>query len=273
MRAQFQHDGRVTSYLDVVGAGPVAPPRTLVLLHAFPLAAAMWQPQLAAVPAGWRFLAPDLRGFGQSSPGDTSAPASIDDYAQDVIALLDDLGLDRVVVAGLSMGGYGAFALFRLAPGRVRGLVLADTRAEADGETARASRDAMLDTLADGGAAAVFERMRPGLLGATTRASRRELVERVQQLALAQPVDGIRRAIQRLKSRPDSTPLLARIACPTLIVVGGEDQITGVDDARRLRQQIPGAELAVVNQAGHLSNLEQPGRFNATLARFLVARF
>jgi 3-oxoadipate enol-lactonase len=273
MRAHFQHDGRIISYLDVAGAGPAAPLRTLVLLHAFPLSAEMWRPQLAAAAPGWRFIAPDLRGFGQSSAGDPSSPASIRDYAQDVVALLDHLELDRVVAAGLSMGGYVAFAMLRQAPERVGGLVLADTRSEADDEAARRSRDALADTLALGGAAAVFDRMRQGLLGATTWASRQDVAERVRELALAQPADGIRLGIQRLKSRPDSTPLLARIACPTLVVVGEEDQITDVDAVRKMHGQIPGAGLAEISRAGHLSNLEQPGEFNAALARFLAARF
>ena len=171
-----------------------------MLLHAFPLAADIWQRQLGAVPAGWRFVAPDLRGFGESSPGEASAPSSIDDCAEDVIALLDHLGLDRAVIAGLSMGGYAAFAVLRTAPARVCGLVLADTRAEADSESARASRDARLDTLARGGASAVFERMRPGLLGATTRASRPDVVDLVRQMALSQPEDGIRRGILSLRA-------------------------------------------------------------------------
>lgn len=272
MRAQFHHDRRVISYLDV--SGPCSsPPQVLVLLHAFPLAAEMWQPQLAAVPAGWRFVAPDLRGFGQSTPGDTSLPASIDEDAADVVALLDRLGLDRAVIGGLSMGGYAAFAVWRRAGERLSGLVLADTRAEADSEAARASRDAMVETLAHGGAAAVFERMQSGLLGATTRSSRPGVVKLVRDLALAQPADGIRLGIERLKSRPDSTPLLADIKCPVIIVVGDEDQITDVDTARQMHARIPGAELAVVGLAGHLSNLEQPDRFNAVLARFLAARF
>jgi len=273
MRARFDHDGRTISYLDVAGTAEATPSRSLVLLHAFPLAAEMWQPQLAAVPAGWRFIAPDLRGFGQSAAGDAAAPASIDDYAQDVVALLDSLGVDRAVVGGLSMGGYGAFAVLRQAPERVAGLVLADTRSEPDGETARASRDTMAAVLASGGAAAVYERMQPGLLGATTRASAPDVVERVRELALGQPVDGILRGIQSLKFRPDSTPTLAGIACPTLVIVGDEDQITTVDSARQMHGQIPGAELAVISRAGHLSNLERPREFNAVLARFLAARF
>lgn len=273
MRADFRHGDRVISFLDVSGPGPAAPARALVLLHAFPLAAEMWRPQLDAVPAGWRFVAPDLGGFGQSAIGDDSVPASMDGHARDVVALLDHLGVDRAVIAGLSMGGYVAFALLRLAPERVAGLVLADTRAEADDDAARTSRDRMAETLERGGPAAVFERMLPGLLGATTQTTRPEIVQQVRALAVAQPVDGIHGGIQSLKSRPDSTPLLAGIACPTLVIVGNEDQITGKDVARRLHVRIPGAELAVIEGAGHLSNLEQPGEFNQTLARFLAARF
>jgi 3-oxoadipate enol-lactonase len=258
-----------TSYLDAAGPGPVAPEGTLILLHAFPLAAEMWRSQLEAVPPGWRLIAPDLRGFGQSPVGDPTLPATMEDHARDVVALLDHLRLDRVVVGGLSMGGYVAFALLRLAPERVAGLVLADTRPEADDEAARVSRDGMADALARGGAAVVFDRMLPGLLGATTRASRPDVIRRVQELVLAQSAEGILRAIHSLKSRPDSTPLLAGIACPTLLVVGAEDQITDVASVRRMRARIPGAELAVIEKAGHLSNLEQPEAFSAVLAPYL----
>jgi 3-oxoadipate enol-lactonase len=269
MRATFRYDGRTISYLDVVGTGPAAPAQALVLLHAFPLAAAMWEPQLAAVPSGWRFIAPDLRGFGRSSPGGASPVCSTGEYAADVVALLDHLGLGRVFVGGLSMGGYVAFALLRQAPARICGLVLADTRSEADDEAALASRNSMAQTLADGGQAAVFERMLPGLLGVTTRASRPDIVRQVRALVLAQPEDGIRCGIESLKSRPDSTPLLAGIVCPTLVVVGSEDQITDADGMRRMHGRIPGADLAVIERAGHLSNLEQPAAFNGVLAAFL----
>jgi 3-oxoadipate enol-lactonase len=229
----------------------------------------MWQPQLDAVPPGWRFLAPDLRGFGGSSPDGATMVASIQDYAEDVLSLLDALELEQVAVAGLSMGGYAAFALVRLQPSRVSALVLADTRAEADSESARAARDAMTQTLDAGGAAAVFERMQPGLLGSTTRHSRPEVVRRVRALAVAQPDAAIRRAIERLKSRPDSTPLLAGLARPVLVVAGAEDQITTPDVARSLHDQIPGSSLSVIPLAGHLSNIEQPDAFNAALTAFL----
>jgi pimeloyl-ACP methyl ester carboxylesterase len=271
MHSQFHHAGRTISYLDVEGAGPSN--HALVLLHAFPLAAEMWRPQFTAVPAGWRVVAPDLRGFGTSSPDGPSDPVSIDDYARDVIALLDHLELHRVVVGGNSMGGYAAFAMLRLAAGRVKGLVLADTKSEADSASARADRAGMLEILASGGVAAVWERMQPGLLGTTTRATRPEVVERVRHLVLEQPAEGVRRAIERLRSRPDCTPLLPGIGCPTLVIVGDEDPIAGIETARSMHEKIPTAELAVIRGAGHLAGLEQPHEFNAILGRFLAARF
>ena len=201
-RSHFSRDSRVISYLDAAGPGPATPARTLVLLHAFPLAAEMWHPQLDAVPTDGVLSPPTSTASGSPPPGEPSASTSMDDHARDVVALLDHLGLHRALVAGLSMGGYVAFALLRLAAARVSGLVLADTRAEADDEAARANRDRMTETLAEGGPAAVFDGMLQGLLGETTRASRPDIVRRVRDLALAQPADGIRRGIQSLKSRP-----------------------------------------------------------------------
>ncbi len=268
MRHHIGHRGRRISYLQAGGENGETW-RTLVLLHAFPLSAEMWEPQLNAVPAGWRFLAPDFRGFGESAPGDAADPAAIDDYGEDVLALLDALGVEQAALAGLSMGGYAAFSVLRLRPERVGRLVLADTRAEADTEAARAGRDAMLDALSKGGPTAVFERMLPGLLGKTTRSTRRDIVELVRAMALSQRADAIRGGILRLKSRPDSTPLLPRIPCPTLIVAGDEDQITTPDEVRRLHARVPGSRLALIPRAGHLSNLEQPEAFNDALTRFL----
>jgi pimeloyl-ACP methyl ester carboxylesterase len=274
MRRRFEHQGRMISYLEGGSAGPS--PGTLVLLHAFPLAAEMWAAQLTAAVAGWRFLAPDLRGFGESSleppEGGSTLPAfSIDDYATDVIALLDILKVGRAVVAGLSMGGYAALAVARRAGTRVGGLVLADTRLEADSESARAGRDELLGVLGAGGAAAVVDRLMPGLVGATTRQSRPDVVADVRRLAGMQDPEAVRRAIHRLRDRPDSTATLEAFAGPVLIVVGAEDEVTPVDVARQMHGRAPGAAFAVIEHAGHLSNLEQPAEFNAALGRFLAS--
>jgi len=292
MAEQFRVHDRIVTYLDSAPWPPgvaqhVAPvglagggqgagsQNTLVLIHAFPMNADMWEAQLDGAPAGWRYLAPDLRGFGRSDPDQangTVAP-SMDDYARDILALLDHLRIDRAVVAGLSMGGYAAFALFRLAPMRVRGLVLANTRAEADSEEARKARAEMLDLLARGGVAAVADQMLPRLLGETTRVQRAGVQERVRAIARANSAGGIRDAIMRMMNRSDSSELLRDVTCPTLVIASDEDTVTPADRAREMLAAIPGAQLATIVGAGHLSNLEQPGDFNLALQRFLSQRY
>lgn len=266
MRKHFERAGRLVSYLEA--ESPAAPRRgTLVLVHAFPLSAEMWEPQLAAPPAGWRVVAPDLAGFGRSFP--VPASATFEDDARDVVALLDHLGETQAAIGGLSMGGYVAFALLRVAPERVRALVLADTRPDADSAEARRSRQAMLSTLDRDGVETIVEGMLPRLLGATTLETRPDVVARVREIGRRQPADGVRAAIHRLMGRPDSTPLLPALRCPALVVAGAEDAITGPDLARRMQGEIPGARLVLLESAGHLSNLEQPGAFNAALGEFL----
>ena len=243
--------------------------RVAVLLHAFPLSSAMWHPQLVHPPHGWRLLAPDLAGFGGSQDR-AGEGVALDDYASDVLEWLDGLGISRCVVAGLSMGGYAALALTRLAPHRLAGLVLADTKAPADSAEARAGRDRMLETLAQRGPAGVAEDMLPKLLGETTRRNRPDLVAEVRSLIVANSAEGIRRGILRLRGRPDAAPVLPGIAVPTLVVVGEEDAVTPPAEARALEASIPRASLETVPGAGHLSNLEAPDRFNAALHRFLA---
>jgi 3-oxoadipate enol-lactonase len=243
--------------------------RTLVLLHAFPLTADMWQPQLQAPPDGWRLLAPDLAGLGGSDDHERDAVA-LDDYASDVLAWLDRLGIGQVVIAGLSLGGYVALALARLAAHRLSGLVLADTKAPADTDEGRAARDRMLETLSERGEDGIAEAMLPKLLGDTTRRTRPELVSEVRSMIVKNSPDGVRRAILRLRGRPDATPVLSRIQVPVLIVVGEEDTVTPPSDAAALRAGIPHASLQTIPGAGHLSNLEAPAAFNQSLARFLA---
>jgi pimeloyl-ACP methyl ester carboxylesterase len=235
----------------------------MVLLHAFPLDAAMWHPQFAAAPPGWRILAPDVPGFGESD--DREPPVSMDDFADSVLGLLDALGLHRVLLAGLSMGGYAALAILRRDPARVGALVLADTRAEADSEQARAGREALLARLEADGPAGIADEMAPRLLGPTARRERPELYALVREQISRNGREGIRNAIVRMRDRPDSTPILGTIRCPALVVVGEEDAVTTPVTARSLQAAIPGARLAVIPAAGHLSNLENPAAFNAAL--------
>jgi pimeloyl-ACP methyl ester carboxylesterase len=273
MRRKIAIGSRRLSYLDTVAeaAAPGAARGTVLFLHAFPLQAAMWQPQLDGLPAGWRGLAPDLAGFGESAPFDgTEGRVSLDQYARDALCLIDALGIREVVVVGLSMGGYVTFALHRRAAERLRGLLLADTKAGADTPEGRAGRDRMLELLARAGVEGVADEMLPKLLSEASRESRPELVASVRRLAHGSARDGIRHAIERLRDRPDSTPELARIEAPTMLLVGAQDAVTPPDESRRMQEKIRGAELEVIEGAAHLSNMEQSDIFNRALARFLI---
>lgn len=244
---------------------------TLVLLHAFPVNARLWEPQFVLAGDGWHVVAPQIRGVDGATEDDRPVQ-SIDDYVGDLIDLLDALHVEDAVFAGLSMGGYLAFALMRRAPSYVRGLVLADTKAEADGREALDARRSMLALVDQKGVEAVADALIPKLLGVTTRATRPEVVDRVRALAKANSPASVAGMIRAMMSRPDSTPLLSTIHVPTLIVVGEEDAITPPAAAESMHALIPGSHLERIPRAGHLSNLERPDDFNGRLARFLDHR-
>lgn len=245
--------------MDDRGAGPA-----LLLVHGYPLDGRLWRHQAGAFP-GWRTVIPDLRGFGRSEAPDLGYGMAA--YADDLAGLLDALALEEVVLGGLSMGGYVAFEFLRRHCSRVRALVLADTRAQADGAEGRTGRDAAMAAAREGGASRIAEQMLPRLLAASAPDSLRE---EVRQMMAATPVRGIIGALAAMRDRPDSTELLPALAAlPTLVVVGQEDVITPPREAEAIARQIPGARLAVIPEAGHLSPLERPGEFNRHLQRFL----
>lgn len=240
----------------------------LLLLHGFPHDRSLWAPQLADDALGVRRIAPDLPGFGESEP---TAEGSFDDWADWIAAFLDALALPRVMVGGLSMGGYLAFALWRRHPQRVRALVLADTRAGPDDAEGRAKRRGMQILSRAGGAAAVTERMLTGMVGKTTRAERPEVVATLGAMMRRAPVAAIVAALDALMHRPDSTPTLATITVPTLVICGEEDALTPPAESRAMHSAISGSELAILPRAGHASNLEDPAGFDGLLSPFLAA--
>lgn len=238
----------------------------LVLLHAYPMSSWLWHHQLVTLGAERRVIAPDLPGFGMSPP----PPAfSVEVWADQIAAFLDELMIDRAVIGGCSMGGYITFALARRHPERVAGLLLVDTRANADTDEARAKRRAQQELVERGGMPELVEGMLSALVSPRTRSEKPQLVDELRVEMFAQPELGIVGALQALAARPDSTPLLSQITKPTLVVVGEDDTITPPDAARAIAAGIAGAQLEIIPGAGHLPSIEQPEAFDRVASAFL----
>jgi YbgC/YbaW family acyl-CoA thioester hydrolase len=253
----------VTLAVEVRGDGPA-----VVFIHGFPFDHTIWTHQVAALD-GWCRIAPDLRGMGQSDAPDLGY--SMETYAADLAELLDLLGARQAVLVGLSMGGYVAFEFLRRWRERVRGLVLVDTRAEADTPEGRMARDTSAATAREQGAAAFAETMLPKVLGASTLTGAPATVERVRAMMATTPVAGIVGALGAMRDRQDSTPLLPVLAgLPTLVLVGDEDEVTPPAQAKAMAEAIPGASLVVIRSAGHVSPLERPVETTDAVLAFLA---
>ncbi|WP_037572738.1 alpha/beta fold hydrolase [Phaeacidiphilus oryzae] len=245
----------------------------LVLLHAFPLNSSMWQSQLDELPGregtDARVIAVDLRGFGGTPLGE-DAP-SLDLLADDLALMLDRAGIDRAVLCGLSMGGYTAMAFARRHPERLLGLILADTKATADDEAAKANRERIARTVTEEKSVRVVveEQLPEPLLGAEAVRRGPELVDHVRRIAEAAPPESVAWAQRAMAARGDSLDVLRGVTVPALVVVGEDDAITGVADARAMAKALPASELTILPGAGHLSSLEVPEAFNDAVRGWL----
>ncbi|NUS14387.1 MAG: alpha/beta fold hydrolase [Streptomyces sp.] len=255
-------NGISTTYGDTGGDGTA-----LLLIHGHPFDRSMWDPQQDAAP-GHRIITPDLRGYGGSQvvPGVTL----LGDFARDLAALLDHLGVEAAVVCGLSMGGQIALEFHRLFPHRVAGLVLADTFAQGETEQGRRERYDRADRLVGEGMAGYAHEVLESMVRPATVAEQPDVAAHVLGMMLAAPPEGAAAALRGRAERPDYTATLPSIAVPALVVVGRDDVFTPVSDAEFMHRRIPGASLAVVEGAGHLPNLERPAAFNAALAGLLA---
>jgi 3-oxoadipate enol-lactonase len=248
---------------DDVGTGvPV------VLLHPFPFDRAMWAPQLEALPAaGVRVLAPDLPEFGDTTPG--SEVFTIESGADVIADFLEALDIPAAVVGGLSMGGYVAMAFARRHPQRLRGLILADTKAPPDTSEGKANRDRLIADVKGGGPVVAAEAMLPKLLSESTRERKPAVVEFARAIILRQRSAGLIAGLYALRDRPDASPGLLSVGVPTLVLVGEHDAVTPPLAAARIAGSVPGSELVHIPDAGHLSNLENPEKFNAAVIAFV----
>jgi pimeloyl-ACP methyl ester carboxylesterase len=249
------------SYRDT-GKGSV-----LVFLHAFPLNQSMWDDQLAEFSADHRVITLDWRGFGRSSLG--SRESRMEVFADDLNGLLDALDIEKAAICGLSMGGYATLAFMRTHPERASSLIFADTRAGSDTEEARANRTRMAAKAREKGASSIIEDMLPKLLGKTSLESRPAIAARVRSMIEPTNPEAIARALEGMSARPNSLPLLPSIKCPTLVIVGSEDELTPPAESKQLAAGIKGSTLEIIDSAGHLSNVEAPAEFNRVARRFL----
>ena len=239
----------------------------IVLLHAFPLNSRMWAPQAEALADLGRVITPDYPGFGRS-PRPPAQP-DVRYYAEQVGELLDKLELDRVVLGGLSMGGYVAFACLRLFPERIRALLLANTRPEPDDEDARESRREIARRVAEEGVEILPKLQMERLLAPSTLKNNEDVVEFVRGMILESSPDGAVAALGAMRERPDSTDLLGEINVPTLVIGGAEDALSTPEVMGGMADKIPGSRHVTLPETGHLSNLEAPEGFNTALREFL----
>jgi 3-oxoadipate enol-lactonase len=241
----------------------------IIFLPAFPLNRSMWQGEIMTLLSDerYRLVALDWRGFGESEI--TNTVSTVELFADDVAGLMDSLGIQQAVLCGLSMGGYAAFAFLRKYPQRISGLILADTRPSVDTPESQANRENVARIAETQGTGAIADLLLPRVLSEYTRLHHPEVEMRVRQMIESATSQGIAAASRGMAQRADSTDLLATIACPTLIIVGEQDALTPPGATQEFAAQIPGAQLFVITNAGHLSNLEQPEAFVQAVRGFL----
>lgn len=230
----------------------------LLLIHAFPLDARMWEPQLGSLGARLPVVAPHLPGFGGTEGPEVLTMVLA---AEHCVRALDEAGVDTAIVCGLSMGGYVAFELWRGARPRAAALVLANTRAEPDPPEGAAARRALAKRLDVEGLGFLVEEP-PPLLAEDAPA---DLRERVRAWIAEQTPAAIAAAALGMAERPDSVPDLTGIDVPTLVITGTADRLIPPDVTAGIAERVPGAELLRIESAGHLSNLEAPEAFNTAL--------
>jgi 3-oxoadipate enol-lactonase len=261
------NERRVAWPRHVVDEGDPSLP-TVVFLHAFPYHAGMWRGQLEALRGQARCVAYDARGMG---PGATASPPfMLEHMVDDLLGLLDRLALSRVVLCGLSLGGYVALRAVQRAPERISGLLLADTQAGADSDEAKLARAQGLRALAEQGVSAFAAQQLTRQLSPHTRAERPELVAHLARLIEDSSAEGIAGNLVALSTRTDLRSALVSIHVPTSVVVGADDVITPPALVRTLSESIAGAQLFVLDRAGHLSNLEAGDEFNRVLLALLA---
>lgn len=240
----------------------------LLLVHGFPLNRSMWRPQLGPLAAaGFRVIAPDLRGFGDTPPGE--GPWTMDAFADDLVALLDHLGIERAVVGGMSMGGYVLLNLLERHPGRVAAALFIVTRAGADDSAGKARRTLLAAEVDAGHPEVVTGAFADLLFAAETRRARPDLLAAVAGMMTTTSTAGLAGGLRALRDRRDYLESLPTFDLPALVLSADEDRAIPAEHGRQLAAGLPHAVFRLLAGAGHMVNMEQPDAFNAALCDFL----
>lgn len=239
----------------------------VVFIHGFPFSHAMWDPQMMALPHDVRAVSYDVRGHGQSDPGD--GQYTIELFVDDLIGLLDELAIKQAVICGLSMGGYIALRAVERHPERVQALVLCDTRSESDPNEGRIKRAGQMKSVKQTGSKAFAEGFVKAVFAEGTFTKNPQAIKTIQGIIEATPPLVIAGTLLALAARTDTTPALAGIKVPTLIMVGEHDALTPPAASEAMHKAIKGSELKIIPGAAHMSNLENPAAFNEHLLSFL----
>ena len=246
----------------------------LVCIHGYPLNRQIWRSQWGGLANSARVIASDIRSHGDSFiRGNIKLRGSIhgmDLLAEDLADLLDALNIPQpVVINGLSMGGYVAFAFFRSYPNRVRGLILTATRARPDLDEEKENRLRSINLAQSQGVGPIVDVMLQRLVSPKTVSGKPGLVERIREVMLSSSVEGVVGDLKGMMDRPDARPLLPEIQIPVLILVGKADQIIPIEEAQAMNDSIPDSRLEIIEDAGHLPNMEQPEIYNRIVRNFL----
>jgi 3-oxoadipate enol-lactonase len=256
---QFRNGDLLIDYSDDGEGLPV------VLVHAFANDRMLWRPQIEALRTRYRIIAPDLRGSGGSSRTDGQA-VSMDQYADDIVALLDHLKIDRAVIGGISLGGYVALSIALRHAQRTAGLILANTRATADSSDWASFREALVRDIGQRGAVAVAENYGDKPFSSTCPA---DIKEEVRRMILRQPTTGLVSCTRGMAQRPDRSAGLSDIKVPTLVISGTEDAYMPSAESEAMHRAIAGSTFVNIPGGGHASNVDSAAAFNEAVEKFL----
>ena len=242
----------------------------VLLIHGFPLNRSMWKPQVAALAAAdYRVITPDMRGFGETPAGEAATTGDMDTLADDLVALLDHLHIEQAVIGGMSMGGYVLLNLLARHRDRIKAACFLVTRANSDDEGGRAKRNHLIAEVEAGRPTAVADAFIQVLFAEETSERNPELVAEVYRWLAATDPAGLLLGLRSIRDRVDSTSLLSELILPALVIGAMQDRTLPMENSRELAAAIPGASLDLIDQAGHMANLERPDEFNQSLLNFL----